>query len=85
MPTSRRLSRRQFIHHTALGAGALALGGSRLAFAQSSGLPAPAASGIDHVIVVMMENRWYDHFLGWVPRSDGQQAGLSYLDAAGVA
>jgi len=63
----------------------LALGGSRVAFAKSSVLPSPATSGIDHVIVVMMENRSYDHFLGWVPQSDGQQAGLTYPDAAGVA
>jgi len=85
MPTSRRLSRRQFIQHTAIGAGALALGGSRLSFAQSSLLPLPADSGIDHVIVVMMENRSYDHFLGWVPRSDGRQAGLTFLDNAGIS
>jgi phospholipase C len=83
MPTSRRPSRRQFIQHTALGASALALGGSRLSLAQSSALPSPANSGIDHVIVVMMENRSYDHFLGWVPGSDGRQAGLTYVDAAG--
>ena len=30
-----------------------------------------------------MENRSFDHFLGWVPGADGQQAGLTYLDRAG--
>ena len=85
MPPFRRPTRRQFIQHASLGAGALALGQSRFAFAQSTGLPSPAASGIDHVIVVMMENRSYDHFLGWVPGSDGRQAGLTYFDDAGVA
>jgi len=24
-----------------------------------------------------MENRSFDHFLGWVPGADGKQAGLS--------
>jgi phospholipase C len=44
----------------------------------------PAASGISHVVVLMMENRSFDHFLGWVPGADGRQAGLSYVDRAGV-
>ena len=41
-----------------------------------SRLPAPASSGIDHIVVVMMENRSFDHFLGWLPGADGRQAGL---------
>lgn len=47
-------------------------------------LPSPELSGIEHVIVVMLENRSFDHFLGWLPGADGKQAGLTYLDAAGV-
>ena len=31
-----------------------------------------------------MENRSFDHFLGWLPGADGKQAGLTYLDATGV-
>ncbi|HEX4895189.1 MAG TPA: alkaline phosphatase family protein [Solimonas sp.] len=46
-------------------------------------LPNPADSGIDHVVIVMMENRSYDHFLGWVPGSDGVQAGARYPDRKG--
>lgn len=53
--------------------------------ASASSLPAPANSGIDHIIVVMMENRSFDHFLGWLPGSDGRQAGLVYRDRSGVA
>ncbi|MCW5978649.1 MAG: hypothetical protein KIT09_11255 [Bryobacteraceae bacterium] len=49
--------------------------------AQSSSLPPPAESGIRHIVVLMMENRSYDHFFGWVPKSDGKQAGLTYFDA----
>ena len=33
----------------------------------------------------MMENRSFDHFLGWLPGANGRQAGLSYTDAAGVS
>jgi phospholipase C len=43
-------------------------------------LPAPGRSGIEHVVVVMMENRSFDHFLGWLPGADGRQAGLTYVD-----
>jgi phospholipase C len=35
--------------------------------------------------MVMMENRSFDHMLGWLPRADGRQAGLTYTDTAGVA
>jgi phospholipase C len=46
-------------------------------------LPSPAASGIEHVVVVMMENRSFDHMLGWLPNANGRQAGLTYLDNNG--
>src|ERR1700745_672723 len=43
-----------------------------------------ASSQIRHVVVVMMENRSFDHFLGWLPNADGKQAGLSYVDQTGA-
>jgi phospholipase C len=46
-------------------------------------LPSPADSGIDHIVVVMMENRSFDHILGWVPGAEGIQQGLSFTDTAG--
>ena len=46
-------------------------------------LPGPADSGVDHVVVVMMENRSFDHLLGWLPGADGMQSGLSYPDTSG--
>jgi phospholipase C len=46
-------------------------------------LPPPDAAGFEHVVVVMMENRSFDHFFGWLPGANGQQAGLSYADSAG--
>jgi phospholipase C len=48
-------------------------------------LPPPAGSGIDHIVVVMMENRSFDHFLGWLPGADGRQAGMTFEDRKGVA
>ena len=50
----------------------------------AQGLPAPEASGIEHVIVVTMENRSFDHMLGWLPQADGRQSGLAFLDASGT-
>ncbi len=40
-------------------------------------------AGIDHIVVLMMENRSFDHFLGWLPGADGKQAGLSFADPHG--
>lgn len=57
---------------------------SPAAHAQPPVLPAPENSGIEHIIVVMMENRSFDHFLGWAPNADGQQDGLVYSDSAGT-
>src|SRR5215217_3716766 len=65
-----------------------AAGGYRLleSGADAAGrLPAvPSHSGIKHVVVLMMENRSFDHFLGWLPGADGRQAGLTYRDKANV-
>jgi phospholipase C len=51
----------------------------------STPLPNPALSGIEHVVVVMMENRSFDHLLGWLPDANGRQAGLVYEDGSGKA
>jgi len=50
-----------------------------------SGLPKPEKSGIQHIVVVMMENRSFDHFLGWLPGAEGRQSGLTYADKNGVS
>jgi phospholipase C len=82
------LNRRQFIAGAvgtvagALGLGAV--GADRGTAATSPGaLPPPEQSGIDHIVVVMMENRSFDHYLGWLPGADGKQGGLSYVDKGG--
>ena len=81
-------SRRQFLAGMAAAAGGLAIGSC----ADSSqpelvlpALPDPASTNIQNIIVVMMENRSFDHFLGWLPGADGRQKGLSYLDVNGFA
>ena len=45
----------------------------------------PTRSGIEHVVVVMMENRSFDHMLGWLPGANGVQAGLTFQDHEGVS
>jgi phospholipase C len=86
--SARRLPRREFLL-----AGAAALAStSPVARAAlrgfdgletSAALPRPERSGIKHVVVVMMENRSFDHMLGWLPKADGRQAGLTYVDRSG--
>jgi len=85
------LTRRAFLGTTALvGATGLVTGGTfaarnaLAAGAAPAALPAPGTSGIDHVVVVTMENRSFDHFMGWLPGADGRQAGLTYVDRSGA-
>jgi phospholipase C len=85
-PWQSPISRRGFL----AGAAALALPslGAPTGLARSFGaskLPRPDRSGLEHVVVVMMENRSFDHLLGWVPHADGKQAGLTFTDRQGVA
>ncbi len=46
-------------------------------------LPEPSQAPFDTVVVLMMENRSFDHLLGWLPGADGKQAGLQYPDLTG--
>lgn len=81
------IGRRTLLAGAAVTAAAGALGGlESTASAEpssSSRLPDPGKSGIDHIVLVMMENRSFDHFLGWLPGADGRQAGLHYTDRSG--
>ncbi len=80
------LGRRDFLRAIAAASGAIALepvGANRRAQARLA-LPSPDASGIEHIVVVMMENRSFDHLLGWLPGADGRQAGLEYADRDGA-
>jgi phospholipase C len=86
------LNRRDFIKGAAGVGGALVLG-QQAAHAglvlpapsvPASPLPDPGSSGIEHVVVIMMENRSTDHLLGWHPNANVLQA-RSFVDNAGVA
>jgi phospholipase C len=78
------VNRRDFLRGAAGAASAAAFAGATsLISAETSNLPAPAASNIEHIIVVMMENRSFDHFFGWLPGANGKQAGLTYVDSNG--
>jgi phospholipase C len=76
------INRRDFLRGVAGTSGAVAagslLGKDVLAGAASSSLPNPNGSGIEHIVIVMMENRSFDHVLGWLPGAKGMQAGLQY-------
>src|ERR1700677_4573166 len=68
------LTRRNFLQ--LMGASGMAATGAEL-LAQRAALAAPAKSplgsnGIEHVVILMMENRSFDHFLGWLPGVDGR-------------
>jgi phospholipase C len=45
--------------------------------------PSPSELPIDTFVVLMMENRSFDHYFGWHPRADGQNKGLEYPDLDG--
>lgn len=80
--TAGPVSRRDFLARMAMATGAGIIG------CRNSGTspdPGGTTTGtLDNIIVVTMENRSFDHLLGWVPGSDGKQSGLSYSDKAGV-
>jgi phospholipase C len=46
-------------------------------------LPSSRNMPIDTFVVLMMENRSFDHYLGWFPGADGRNKGLSYPDDHG--
>jgi phospholipase C len=86
------LRRREFLERTAMLAGATGLASlipadtlvAEAAKRQArKHLPSPRNMPIDTFVVLMMENRSFDHYLGWLPGADGRQAGLSYTDLAG--
>jgi phospholipase C len=84
---SRGLTRREFIAAAAAAAAVGKLTGSARGDIGGGGasctLPDPSQAGFDHIVVVMMENRSFDHFLGWAPGADGVQAGTMQVDSEG--
>jgi phospholipase C len=81
---ARSLGRRDFLRNAGLAGGAAALGGGLLAACAGKSPTStfesvlaghPGESGLDTVVVVCMENRSFDHYLGWLADD------AEYLDA----
>ena len=79
------ISRRSFLRAAGASAGLGVMGatfpGARSAFAAvprvaGAAFPAAADLGIEHVVILMMENRSFDHLLGWLPGADGTHEGV---------
>src|SRR3954471_24705760 len=87
------LRRREFLQRTAitagLGAGLATVLKSDVLVAEAARrqrrtpLPAPKNLPVDTFVVLMMENRSFDHYLGWLPGADGRQSGLTFTDKQG--
>jgi phospholipase C len=88
------LRRRDFLQRTAVTAGLAASAGLMLGpetliaeaarMQRRTPLPNPRDLPIDTFVVLMMENRSFDHFAGWFPGADGKQAGLTFVDDDGT-
>jgi phospholipase C len=76
-------SRRSLIKGAAITAGAALTSLSQSSAEAASSLPDPSATGIDHIVLLMQENRSFDHMLGWVPGANGVQAGRTFVDTMG--
>ena len=85
-------TRRDFLRRTAMGAGIAASAATALspstvlaqaarAQARRSPMPSPRNMPIDHFVILMMENRSFDHYFGWLPHADAKQH-MSYVDPA---
>ena len=86
------LRRREFLERTAALAGAAGLAAllpsqtliSEAARVQSRApLPSPRNMPLDTIVVLMMENRSFDHYFGWHPGADGKLQGLAYRNQQG--
>jgi phospholipase C len=84
------INRRDFLRGAA-GVSGAALAGSGLSnqllargTRTSAPLSRPDQSAIQNIVVLMMENRSFDHMLGWMPNARGRQGGLVYTDKNGV-
>src|SRR4029079_16651183 len=83
------MRRRDFLSRSAYAAGLgaamaslpldLLLGEVSKREALAAGMPSPQNMPIDHFVVLMMENRSFDHYFGWLPHADAVQ-NRTYLD-----
>jgi phospholipase C len=78
------LTRRTFLQLMGASAGVAVTGSELLSQAAASASAAfpHGSSGVEHVVVLMMENRSFDHFLSWLPDADGRHD-MTYLSTDG--
>jgi phospholipase C len=79
------LTRRKFLTLMGASAGVAATGSELLSQAAASASAARLrrdVDGVEHVVVLMMENRSFDHFLSWLPDADGRHD-MRYLSTDG--
>src|SRR5215472_6639463 len=79
------LTRRTFLQLMGASTGAAITGAEFLSQTAANAAPALSPRGsnaIEHVIVLMMENRSFDHFLGWLPGANGR-SDMTYLATDG--
>jgi phospholipase C len=86
------LRRREFLARTASLAGIAGMSGllstetliaEAAKHAGRSHFPKPRDLPIDTFVVLMMENRSFDHYFGWHPNADARNSGLSYPNLDG--
>jgi phospholipase C len=91
--TDEPFRRREFLSRTAAAAGIAGaaatldpttiIDAAARASARRAGLPSPRNCPVDHVVVLMMENRSFDHYFGWLSdEADALQA-QTFTDPAG--
>jgi phospholipase C len=87
------VSRREFLERTASAAGVVGAAGlpastllseAAEAAARRSPLPAPRNLEIDHFVVLMMENRSFDHYFGWLAGEADAVQQQSFPDPSGT-
>src|SRR5688500_9172614 len=92
-PMARELSRREFLERTAFAAGLAGTAGlpastllseAAEAAARRSPLLSPRNLEIDHFVVLMMENRSFDHYFGWLAGEADAVQQQSFLGPSGA-
>jgi phospholipase C len=92
-PPDSALSRREFLERTAYGAGIAGaasilpaetiISQAAQAATRRNPLPSPRNVEIDHFVILMMENRSYDHYFGWLTGVSDATQHQSYKNPAG--
>ncbi|HEX9065478.1 MAG TPA: alkaline phosphatase family protein [Streptosporangiaceae bacterium] len=79
------LTRRTFLQIMAASGGIAVTGPeylSQVAARAATARSPHGSAGVEHVVILMMENRSFDHFLSWLPGADGRHD-MTYLSADG--